>query len=585
MRRIGLAITRKSLLPPTLALQSLLAALALFDAFHVRYLATILRAVADRTFSLGFSLTPALLLISSISLIYLLSRRRYRAGFISTLISLGLHPLFGLDASAAVFAILLVVATLSSSAFFEDYLFWILALLAGLEIMALIYWIFLVPAPPLEWFVHLEQALFGIAANLAPLLAILTMSMWVIKPVIKPRLKAVGKFLISSLNIDTSFKEGGIHLNPRALLILSVVVSVVGALHPYRPDVNPESMPVGIDIKSYVKTMASVEQDPSSAFTVFGSRPMILLMMYALKHIIGLEFLEVVKYLPVLLNPLLTLSVYFMVSQATGDKEWAGLASLFTALGFKVTVGMYSYYLANLLCLTLIFLALGFLFKNLRTENSSIPVAASALASLAVFTHPWTFIQFYAPIVLVGFTFGYRYLKGVRSGRFFTILIFLSVTGLVDVLKGVVLGGLEGYGAMASTVPYQLSIGNFWKNNIFTFTYLYGGFLSNSILLGIAAVGVYILNRRKLYPFFLISLLSTSSIYYFISHIMLRGRPYNNIPARILYNIPFGVLTALVILSVLRNINLKKRVRITTLIFVTLYMTVYLLRSLANLIY
>jgi len=586
-RRAGLANLTRLLVPPILALQSLLAVLALFDAFRVRYHATIQGNIHTRTFSLSFSLTPVLLLFSIITIAYLLMRRRYRELFLSLSISMALFHLLGPDVSTALASIFLLAATLWDSGRYEDYAFWILALLTGLEGTALLHWITLPLgiASPLAGLADLEHALFAFSATLAPLLTILTLCMWIIKPIARPRLRAVRKFFISRLNVDTKFKGEKIGLNPWALLALSLVVAAVGALYPYSPNINPTSKPFGRDIKNYVNMMVPVEQEPSSAFRVSGgSRTILLLTMYALKQLFKLETLKVVKYLPVLLNPLLTLSVYFMVSKASGDNEWAGLASLFTALGFKVTVGMYSYFLANDLCLILIFSALGFLFKSLRTENRSFPVAASALASLAVFTHPWTLTQFCAPIVLLGFILGYRHFKGERSGNLFTILIFLSVVGLIDVLKGITMGGLEVYGAMTSTVPYQLRIDIFWKNNIFTFRNMYMGYLSNSLLLGLSALGVHKLNHKKIYPFFLEILLSISSVYYLINHVMFRGPLLNLIPARILYNIPCGVLTAIAILSLLRNINLKRRIRITTLIFVTLYMTVYLLRSLANLI-
>ena len=587
MKRVESAILKRSLLSPTLALQSLLAALQLLDAFQVRYFATIHRAVTNKTFSLGFNLTPALLLLSSITIAYLLMQKRYREILIPISASVGLYLLFGLEASAASLSILLTVSTLLSSGWLQDYVFWVLALLIGFEVAALLHWV-LLPlgiASPLAWFADLELHLYYINATLAPIITILTLCMWFLKPLAKRYLGTVVDFLISCLKLDAKFEREEIRLNHRALLVLSVVVAAVGALYPYSPNVNPESIQVGVDIKNYVNMMDSVEQNPSAAFTVAnGSRPIIFLTIYAFKQVLGLEVLEAVKYLPILLYPLLTLSVYFMVSQASGDDEWAGLAALFTALGFKVTVGNYSYYLANLLALALIFSGLGFLFKNLRIKDSAIPVVASALTSLAIFTHPWTFTQFYVPLALLGFVLGYMYLKGEPSG-FSTILVFLIVTGLVDLLKGVLMGGLEGFGVVTGTVPYVLRIDYFWKNNIFVFRYLYGGLLSNTILLGLAAVGIYTLNYRKPYQFFQISLLSTSSIYYFISHIMYRELPYNSVPARILYNLPFGVLTGLVIISLIRNSNLERRVRIATSVFIAVYMAVYLLRSLANLIY
>jgi len=585
LKRMEFPDLRRALLPPIMALQSLLAVLAILDAFHVKYNTIInMRGVAE-VFRLGFDLTPILLLLISINVAYLLARRRFMETLLLTPLPVVWFHLFGLDASVALTSIPLMVLSLWDTRMYREYVFWILGLSASFEAAALVHWI-LLPLGidlPFPWFTDLEHATFAVISALAPFMAIIALCMWIIKPIARPYLRTLEKSPHS--RPDANFTREEIRLKPKMLLVLAVAASIVGALYQYSPTLNPESTTSGIDIKNYVEMMKSVEQDPSSVFTVYGSRPLILLTMYALKHILRLEYSVVVRYLPALLNPLLTLSIYAMVYQASGDDEWAGLASLFTALGFKTTVGMFSYFLTNDLGLTFIFLALGFLFKNLRTENRSYPVVASALASLAVFTHPWTFTHFYVAVALFGLILGYRYLKGDSPDRFFTILIFLTVTGAVDVLKGVLIGGAEGFGALASTAPLHLRLDNFWKNNIFTFRKLYGGYLSNLVLFGFAALGVSSLNRKKAYNFFLEVLLAASSIYYLIGHGTVRDLPYNHIPSRLLYNIPFGVLSALAIVILLRNTDLRKKDRMMVLTFFTIYMFVYLLRSLANLVY
>ena len=556
-----------------------MAALCLLDALQVPYHATILRGVSKYKFSLGLDLTPALLTLSIISLAYLAYQRKTRAILISILVSAGFYLLLGLNVSTAVFAMLVVVSTVLSQKFLHDYLFWTLALLSGLEGAAFLYWVLPVGTFPMRWLANLEHGLYGVIANPAPLITILALFMWFIKSIVKIRIRGGTS---PRIDLDSSDKE--IHLNPKILLALSLVLAVAGALYPYRPDINPESVPVGVDITLYLNWTESVEQDPSLIFTISGSRPMILLIIIALKHLLGWEFQEVIRSLPVLLNPLLSLSVFLMVSLASGDKEWASLSSLLTALGFNTSIGMYSYFLTNNLGLILIFPAIGFLFKNLTEEKYSYTAAASALASLAVFTHPWTFTQFYATIGLFGLILGYRYLNKNRRNGLFTILIFLAVTGVVDVLKGILIGG-EGLSAFSSTAPLHLNFIYFWDNNKFTFRHLYGGYLSNSVLIGFAALGIYFLKREKTYHYFLEILLAVSSIYFLVALCAVRMRPYIYIPARLMYNIPFGVLSALAVLILLRKTELRKRDKMMVLTFFILYMAVYLFRSLANLVY
>lgn len=568
---------KDSLLPLTLALQSLLAILELLDAFNVTYFPTIHRATITRTFNLGFSLAPALLLLSSITIVYLLRDRRRRDVLVLSSASLGLYLVAGLRVSAAFLSVMLVAATLLRFKGFQDYAFWILVLATGFEGLAFLHWI-LMPFgiySPMAWLADLELSLFYIVAPIAPLLAIAVLCMWFLRPMIE--YVGIDKYLESRLNLSLEPRGEEINIHPRILLALALTFSVVGALYPYSPNINPRSFPVGVDVRRYVDWMAEVEKSPYSAFTIVGgSRPTILLLIYALKYIFGSSVGEVVKYLPTLLNPLMAFSVYIMVSEASGEHEWASLSSLFTALGFTTTVGMYSYFLSNILGLILIFLSIGLFFKSLRMESNLYLVLSTGLGSFASFTHPWTFTQYHVTIILFLCVLYYRKL----FGGYFRIFTYIFVTGLVDFLHC-----NKGYIWIVSTINPFLEVTKFWTYKIFAFRLLYGGLLSNSFFLFLAALGTYILNLKKRYYILLTSLLTTSSIYCFLYRAYdIEAMHYAMEISRVLFNIPFSVFAALTILFLIRNDVFKRRIREVLVIFIQIYMGVYLLRSLANLI-
>ena len=124
-----------SLIPIALALQSFLAVLGLLDAFHVTYFPMIHRATVIRNFSLGFSLAPVLLLLSSITVVCLLMDSRYWEVLVLSLASLGLYLVSGLgvSVSVAVLSVMLVAVALLRFRRFQDYAFWVLVLLTGFE--------------------------------------------------------------------------------------------------------------------------------------------------------------------------------------------------------------------------------------------------------------------------------------------------------------------------------------------------------------------------------------------------------------------------------------------------------------------
>lgn len=564
----------RRLLGPILALGSLLSVLTLLDVVDVEYYPMIHRVTVDRVFDLGLNPSLILLFLSFLVVVLLLLEWRPLGVLLPITASLGLYPLLGLRVSSSLLTLLLTAFTLVRFRCVQDFCLWLLTLMAGLEGLALIHWL-LLPlglCSPLKPIAELEMSLFYVAAHAAPILALMVLFMWIIRPLLNhlgiPRL--LSRCMASASDSD----EGGISLNPHLILALAVGLSILAAIYPYSPGINPTFKPVGVDVRWYVPWMEGVYRDPPSALRVAGgSRPLLLLLIYTYGHLLGLGPREAVIYAPVLLNPLLILSAYFMVYRASGDRDWASLSALFTATGVKMAVGLYSYFLANMLGLVLIYASLGLLLASMREGDLGSLVFASILASLALFTHPWTLTQYCAAVAILAV---YISLRDRSPERCYNILIYLLVVGLVDVLKMALLGGVEVYGAVSSTSIKLLGLMGFWRNSIFTFRILYGGLLSNIMMLCFGILGAYKLDDARPYQSLLTCLLAASSIYYRITS--------NMIPSRILYNIPLEVLTSLSILSIIKNNGVRREVGWSLILFMMVYSVVYILRSTANLI-
>ena len=81
------------------------------------------------------------------------------------------------------------------------------------------------------------------------------------------------------------------------------------AYYPYLPSLNPEGKAVGVDYHFYVKATTLIEEDLTQVLIVGGfSRPMIYILILGFQKVIGSDVSVAVKFLPVLLNPLLVLS-------------------------------------------------------------------------------------------------------------------------------------------------------------------------------------------------------------------------------------------------------------------------------------
>lgn len=170
-----------------LALQSILGTLQLLDAFQVTCYPMVHRATTYRVFSLGFSLTPALVSIMLINIGYLLNRKTYAAMLVSAYVLIVLYFFKGLDVSVAFTSLMLVGVAVLDSRGFQNYFTWLLALLSVFEGAVLVHWI-LLPlgiVSPLAWFADMELSLFYVAAKLAPLLVLPLMFMWILKPLLR----------------------------------------------------------------------------------------------------------------------------------------------------------------------------------------------------------------------------------------------------------------------------------------------------------------------------------------------------------------------------------------------------------------
>ncbi len=573
----------KRILPLAQSIQALLGAVLLLDALKVYHHPTIHRATVALQFQLKYDLTPFALPLVAVTAIHLAKQRQSKILGSIIIASLMLYQAFGLKASVATIALALTALITIVERNAVEVAFYTLASLTAFECIALAHWAITLPlmgSSLLEEPAFLELSLFYIVAPLSPLLMLSILYAWLAKPIVKQHLTPILRYI--TVKITRKRNEAkSLHLNPKIAFALSIILSVIVAAYPYIPSINPKEVPVGVDIRYYAGWTRMLERDLNNIFTIAGgSRPTILLLLYALRQITGLEPIEVVKWTPILLNPLLTIITYYMISRATEDDEWAALSALITAIGLKATVNMYSYFLTNMLALIFQYASITLLAVAIEKREKVALAAAIALSSAAIFTHPWTFTQYYAAIALSLLIQLLRraYASSWDEWKVKALLAFLAATGIVDAVKEKFIGA-GSYKATQATVisqPMYANIMEFWNNNIFAFRLLYGGYLSNAVLLAIAALGAYTLSRRgELHKIIMNLLIVTSITYPFVN---------GTLQSRLIFNLPIEVLAAQGLLFIVRKITIPKKLRKIAVAFTITSTLTYALRSLANLI-
>ena len=581
---------RERLFPAALALQFFFSMLQLLDAFHVWYFPLKNRLVHYLTFDLGFSLVPVLLLSGFVILGIFLLRSDFLGVFLISVVTLFMHLFFGFEVAVGIFSFLQVMWALYRFIDLGDFVLCLLVLLTGFESIVLIHWV-LYPfglVSPFGWFAELEMDLFYIAGNLAPLIVVF---IFIISLVDFLRLLPGFNGFFSRLQIRGLFREIISHIFDERLfpirevvdgresdsfkiylfLFFVIVIGIFAAVYPYSKAINPESLDVGVDISHYVYDAEIVEKNVFSAFEAWNrTRPMIFFMIYGFQKLFNLDVVTAVRLLPIILNPLLGLTTFIFASEVFNNKRLGVWAAFFTVCGFQVTVGMFSYFLANMLGLCFFYASMGFLFRSIRKENDLFLIFASLFGSLLVFTHTWTLLQFlgvfFIALLLTYYQFGEKKI-------FRIMLIYFISLSLAEVLKIFV---FHGYGVVSasSTALSGVSVfPNFWYNNISVFRPLYGGIMSNLLILILTMGGILLLNKSNVSELYLKTLITISFIVFLFSD------PTNM--SRILYNIPFGLFSSLGYVLFSSYIQ-KKEMKNAFSLLVMFTMVVYVFRSMAN---
>ena len=556
-----------------LALQVFLGSMQLLDALSVGYYPMVHRMTNLVRFDLGVSLVTPLAVLLMFWVVFVVRGRLF--GFlVFPVVGLLLYPMWGLEVCIGVTSILAVVGGLWSRRCFGDFFYGVLGLLSLVEGLALLHWVVFVPLgwiSPIEGVASLEMGLFYISGYLAPLLFLVFLCMWFLKPLIG---SVKGVELSSNKVMETKVVYFS-NRRGRFLLVL-VLLSAFVAYYPYLPLINPEGKAVGVDYRYYVEAAGLVEGNLSQALSVMGgSRPMLFLLIAGFQSVLGSDVSVAVKFLPVLLIPLLVLSVFFVALEMFRDDGVALWAAFFTLFGVQVTVGMYSYFLANMLGLSLILFSLGLLFRSLRCECRLSLVLSCLVGGLLVFTHPWSFNQYFVAAVLAAGIVLYD----VGRKRFFSdswmVVVYLVSLGFSEILKMLVVPGGSGVSAVSTAIGGISSLSSFWVDSIFSFRLLYGGTISCVVLLGLSVVGVYLMKGRGISDRFLMVLPAVSSLLFFIGDEVIK--------TRLLFNVPLGLFAAFGFCFFLREGHVDG-VRGGLVSFVVLGTVVYLFRSMANLV-
>jgi len=568
----------EKIVPLLLALLGFMGCLQILDFFRPEYYPMVHRATIVERFELGISLVLPLLFLLLFWMGWAMLGRHWRVLPIPAL-SLLAFPFMDVNGIVALASIFAVICGLFIDRRFEDFLFWIFIVLIGLSGTSLLHWVAyaLGFSSPFTAIARLETSLFYLLGYLVPIFALLFMSSWILVPLFQIILGFNTKEDATYFNTnDFSTQSRG----PILLIIFSIGLGIVSALLPYFPAVNPNGLIVGVDAENYIQAGRIVERDFSQAFSVLGgSRPLVFMIIYIIQRIFAVETATVVKFLPVILIPMLSLSAAYLSWEVFQNRWMSGWTAFFTVCGYQTTVGMYSYFLSNMMALIFVFFSLALFFKALKNKSVKYLCTATILNSLLIFTHPWTFTQYFSTMIIIFIIKLYHNRSELVRYHIIDIEIKFYITYIIslifiDILKIALFKSTEGVLATQTVFNHIISLSQFWTKMIFGFRYLYGGLESTYIIFILSLIGLLFIKKHHSNNFFYV-FIAVNSLPFILGN--------ESIKARLLYNTPIGVYAMIGLYACTRNISQQKTYKLFIL-FITINLINNLFRSLINII-
>src|SRR5467141_3481718 len=361
--------------------------------------------------------------------------------------------------------------------------------------------------------------------------------------------------IISSVRTKSLSESAGtfkILSRPRLLLVISLAASVLLAFIPYRPDLNPNGILVGVDSPTYLRWIIQMLARPlpqalqySFVEGLDGSRPLLLVVLYMVSSL-GVSPTQAIEYLPIVLAPLLALSTYLFVRLGHGSTSFAGLTALFAPFSFYTTVGLWGGYYANVLALVFAYLFLTLLLLFLKSPSVPKYCGMFALSVALFLTHPWTWVL----IVTTCLVFALSIWRETHLSTHLKSIAGIILAGVaLDVLKSTIFATRTVAADLATKLPTSADPSAFWVNLVDGLLYTHSGLFASWIILGVGLFACFVLRFKDWFERLVLLWVGVASIPF----LMLDS--YNQ--TRIVYDLPMPVLMATSLLFFLPSIGTR----------------------------
>jgi hypothetical protein len=327
------------------------------------------------------------------------------------------------------------------------------------------------------------------------------------------------------------------------VIILSIISSYIPQL--MIPEGSKET--IGADSLDYVRMLEGLSTG-DTIYEVFiqsfvvqmnGDRPLSLLLFVLIVNVLNAsDYLVAIELLPLLLSPLLVISVYCLSKEISSNDSTALLCSFLTVVSYQITVGIYGGLYANWFSLVLGFFSLTYLLKYLKKRGKHCLVIFSIIFICLFLSHSvsWTIFTLVIIIYLISLLF----LDSRNRAKFLPVILIILLTISIDIGKQVLFdsSGIKIDLELANQENSGISqISRLWTNLTDTTQIFLGGLLGNSVFYIFAIYWICVSNIRKRGDLLLLIYLAIMTLPIFFGT--------SEIQSRVLYEIPVQIPAAI----------------------------------------
>src|SRR5215217_2420336 len=341
-------------------------------------------------------------------------------------------------------------------------------------------------------------------------------------------------------------------------LLLAIILSIVLVLIPQHPLVNPDNRDIGVDTHYYVTWVRELAKSKNVSDLIYqafavqgqsGDRPISLLFLFLIYHVVGGNLSELIEHFPIILGPATVLAFYVLTRELTRNEKIPVIAAFFGAVSFHTLIGIYAGFYANWLALIVGYISIAFLFRYLRSGRFSDIVVFSTLLIGVLFMHiyTWTVLAAISGTFLVAMLLMAIWKKDKKSNannvsnlftrkRIIWLLLAILLAIVIDITKVVLIGSSGGVERDIQVAQTNLGIEHLsmrWRILNATMHDSLGGIFSNFIILLLGLFWVLKSNMREPSNLFLVIFLSAGIVPLTFGWWVLQTRVFYDIPFEI----------------------------------------------------